>query len=138
MLDPGQHLEAPTCTWKPGKERQKKVGASKLGTAPALSAHKSERKRLVNSSSQRKARMDCGHCLAESLTLSQMMELPEDEDYRESDQRYASGAKDLAAMMNMSVDEGSFGQIIANINITLPFSCSLLFCGLAVILRSRR
>jgi len=42
------------------------------------------------------------------MTLSQMMTLPEDLDYDENKLLYASGNKDLDAMMNLRVDEGEF------------------------------
>ena len=46
------------------------------------------------------------HATRTSLSLSQMMLLPEDEDYSKEDHQYASLTKDLDAMVNLSVDEG--------------------------------
>jgi len=95
---------APTCTWKPGKE-ERNADATKLGVAPSLSAHKNEKGGAISMMNSN-THASCGHALQASMTLSQMISLPEDKDYAESDSRYASAPKDLDAMMHLAVDEG--------------------------------
>lgn len=94
---------APICTWKPSKEEEK--SGKKALIAPDLQKHNTESNRnglkrisMVD--------MDCGTDVSrKSLTLSQMMALPEDEDFVRLD---ASLTKDIHGMMNLSVDEGAF------------------------------
>mmetsp|Transcript_22243 Transcript_22243/g.48264 ORF Transcript_22243/g.48264 Transcript_22243/m.48264 type:complete len:318 (+) Transcript_22243:160-1113(+) len=95
---------APICTWKPSKGEENSC-SSKLGDAPALTNLTLE-KESSGSEMQRNTHSHCGNAMATSLTLSQMMALPEDADYDEDHCRYASGNKDLDAMMNLRVDEG--------------------------------
>merc|ERR1719401_3233645 len=87
--------KAPTCTWKPSKE-QMNADSAKRGIAPSLSKLKREKG---------DCRTDRASGLEKSLTLDQMMHLQEDADSAD-DIKYASGTKNLEAMMNMSVDEG--------------------------------
>mmetsp|Transcript_20890 Transcript_20890/g.45286 ORF Transcript_20890/g.45286 Transcript_20890/m.45286 type:complete len:109 (-) Transcript_20890:456-782(-) len=95
--------EAPTCTWKPSKKGEK-IDAAKAGIAPTLLELKNEKvkgiKRLSND-----LHSSCGHALKESLTLNDMMSLPEDSNFQD-DHQYATLYKDLDAMMHLSVDEG--------------------------------
>eukprot|EP00579_Thalassiosira_antarctica_P008185 CAMPEP_0201901438 /NCGR_PEP_ID=MMETSP0902-20130614/54273_1 /ASSEMBLY_ACC=CAM_ASM_000551 /TAXON_ID=420261 /ORGANISM="Thalassiosira antarctica, Strain CCMP982" /LENGTH=699 /DNA_ID=CAMNT_0048435369 /DNA_START=73 /DNA_END=2172 /DNA_ORIENTATION=- len=100
----GGQEKAPTCTWKPSKEEEN-MDVTKLGIAPALSELKKEKKKAIRMSVMN-ARSHNGHALTSSFTLSQMMSLPEDEDYSKEDHKYASLTKDLDTMMNLSVDEG--------------------------------
>ena len=96
--------EAPTCTWKPSKEEEN-MDATKLGIAPALSELNNEKRNTINMSMDI-AHSSSDHATRTSLSLSQMMLLPEDEDYSKEDHQYASLTKDLDAMVNLSVDEG--------------------------------
>eukprot|EP00580_Thalassiosira_gravida_P019950 CAMPEP_0201660024 /NCGR_PEP_ID=MMETSP0494-20130426/2745_1 /ASSEMBLY_ACC=CAM_ASM_000839 /TAXON_ID=420259 /ORGANISM="Thalassiosira gravida, Strain GMp14c1" /LENGTH=744 /DNA_ID=CAMNT_0048137741 /DNA_START=290 /DNA_END=2524 /DNA_ORIENTATION=+ len=95
---------APTCTWKPSKGEENSFN-SNFGDAPALTNLTLEKESSA-SEMRRNTRSHCGNALAASLTLSQMMALPEDADFHEDHCRYASGNKDLDAMMNLRVDEG--------------------------------
>lgn len=82
----------PQCTWKPSKKDEDKVLSSSV-IAPALSKH-----------NQEKAKEPSDYAGRESLTLEQMMALPEDDDHGQHN--YASFPKDFDAMANLPVDEG--------------------------------
>jgi len=85
----------PTCTWKPSK---KEGNNDRDGIAPRLSQIKRERKGHTDASAR-----SCGHAVRESLTLADMMALPEDKDVQVDD--YRSMARELDAMMNLPVDD---------------------------------
>ena len=124
------NFTAPTCTWKPSANEDRRGDANE-GFAPSLGDIRNEKKkggrRTVHTSSESQG----GHAMRSSLTLSQMMSLPEvsainyecicfsyiilflltplsmkDASFLQESYQYASTAKDLDAMMNLAVDEG--------------------------------